>query len=295
MILTCLLDQISAQMDVQLKILQTILPLVTNYSNVSESNFATALLIAHRLQDPKVPILHATAAVTFRQLIVFAFERVVQHESWSDSLSKRDAVAIFNDLCQLAVGQPACFLEIDSLKTAFVTELLESVILVKPQLFIKLPELFDLLKNIVYPFVMNTLSEKKEFNLQVRLIRLTATFVLHFHTVLSDECEKIMSAYHTILDSETHLWQKVLVLEIFKSITLDPNLPMYDNRFLDRSLFNTYDALEESGKKLILKDLIQGISQFILRCKSFLLENATEEDTYQITLQDSVLRVKWFF
>ena len=76
MVIKSLADQISGTVDFQLKILQTILPLVINYKSIHGDIFAEALLLCFNLQETKSPIVNATASVTFRQLIVHAFERL---------------------------------------------------------------------------------------------------------------------------------------------------------------------------------------------------------------------------
>lgn len=89
MLITSLMEQISGPMEIQLKILQTILPVVMNYPKTSGQSFSDALLLSFKLQETKSPIVNTTAAVTFRQLIVHAFERL-------ESLSKiGDGIPLF--------------------------------------------------------------------------------------------------------------------------------------------------------------------------------------------------------
>ncbi|KAF8982915.1 hypothetical protein BGZ46_000388 [Entomortierella lignicola] len=74
-VLQTLNDIMSHGVEIQLKILQTILPLLTNY-NVHGESLAEALLLCFRLQDSRVVFVNNTAAATLRQLVIYIFEKV---------------------------------------------------------------------------------------------------------------------------------------------------------------------------------------------------------------------------
>ena len=67
-------------MELQLKILQTVLPLVTNYGCIHGDVLSDALLLVYKLQDIKSPIVSNTASATFRQLLVCTFEKAVRED-----------------------------------------------------------------------------------------------------------------------------------------------------------------------------------------------------------------------
>lgn len=96
----------SQGVEIQLKILQTILPLLTNYSvhkeSLAEVSYdhlprihssrcslsdtktcfiqSQALLLCFRLQDSRVVFVNNTAAATLRQLVIYIFERVGEED-----------------------------------------------------------------------------------------------------------------------------------------------------------------------------------------------------------------------
>ena len=74
-ILRALSEHTDAQMEVQVKILQTVLPLVSNYS-IHGQTLADTLLLAHSLHDTKSPIVSNTASTTLRQMIIITFEKI---------------------------------------------------------------------------------------------------------------------------------------------------------------------------------------------------------------------------
>ncbi|KAH6581189.1 hypothetical protein BASA60_002573 [Batrachochytrium salamandrivorans] len=75
-ILKTLSEQAGSTMELQLKILQSILPLTTNYHSVHSETLADALQLCYKLQDTKTPVVNSTAAATFRQLVIHVFEKL---------------------------------------------------------------------------------------------------------------------------------------------------------------------------------------------------------------------------
>ena len=71
----------SNSMELQLKILQTILPLITNYKSIHGEDLGDALVLCYKLQDTKVPVVNNTAMATFRQLIIYVFEKLEQEDA----------------------------------------------------------------------------------------------------------------------------------------------------------------------------------------------------------------------
>ena len=128
-ILDILLDQINTPMDLQLKILQTILPLVSHYP-VHKNLLANTLLIALKLlQDQKNAVVANTAAVTFRQIIQISFEKVSANED--------DPLSILRDICAMTDGAEPVFLKSFSIAKAFGLELIEAIISNNVQVFTK--------------------------------------------------------------------------------------------------------------------------------------------------------------
>jgi hypothetical protein len=156
MILKSLSDPSINTQELQLKVLQTILPLVTNYPQLHGPVLASALLLCFKLQDSKVAVVSSSAVATFRQLVLHAFEKLqeliksdpnqksisimrepqtdVQDLSENASSQKhtkeieKDALLLFQDLCSLTAGEPGQFLKISSMHRNLGLELIEMVI-----------------------------------------------------------------------------------------------------------------------------------------------------------------------
>ncbi|CAG8503304.1 19215_t:CDS:10 [Racocetra persica] len=147
-ILKTLNDVLSQSVEIQLKILQTIPPLLSNYKALHGDLLAEALLICFRLQDSKVLVVNNTAAATLRQLVINIFEKVQEEDEINDKNGSiqptstvisikgkgniplrpcaRDAYNLFQDLCLLTNSEQPMFLRLHSLSKTFGLELIES-------------------------------------------------------------------------------------------------------------------------------------------------------------------------
>ncbi|KAG8951066.1 hypothetical protein FRC00_007450, partial [Tulasnella sp. 408] len=141
-------DSLSQGVDIQLKVLQTLLSLLTNYPDVHDELLGDALLLCFRLQESRIAVVSSTAAATLRQLVMFVFDKVVDLEKpgakasemspvptqlpdgSTESLhpSVKDAFSVFEDLCLLANSERPNFLKLQSLPKTFALELIESVL-----------------------------------------------------------------------------------------------------------------------------------------------------------------------
>ena len=88
-VLEALQQATSAGLDVQLKILQALPPLLSNYSaDVKGQLLVTALNVCFILQSSKNAIVNHTSAATLQQLVVSVFDKVVAEDSeWFPSLT----------------------------------------------------------------------------------------------------------------------------------------------------------------------------------------------------------------
>jgi hypothetical protein len=66
--------------DIQLKVLQTLLSLLTAFPDVSGDLLAEALLACFKLHESKAGVVSSTAAATLRQLVVLVFEKVGEED-----------------------------------------------------------------------------------------------------------------------------------------------------------------------------------------------------------------------
>lgn len=157
-------DCMSQGVDIQLRILQTLLSLITNFPSVhgellgdvstfylfrrTQSHWPfQALLLCFRLQESRIAVVSSTAAATLRQLVMFVVDKVVDEDRREDSrpelLSEKvlpngthislgpsalDAYAVFEDLCLLANAEKPNLLKLEFLRKTFALELIESVL-----------------------------------------------------------------------------------------------------------------------------------------------------------------------
>ncbi|CAG8689000.1 12458_t:CDS:2, partial [Gigaspora rosea] len=70
--------------EVQLKILQTIPPLLNNYQSLQGDLLIEALIICFHLQDLKVNVVSNTASATLRQLVINIFDKVLLEDETND-------------------------------------------------------------------------------------------------------------------------------------------------------------------------------------------------------------------
>lgn len=157
-------DCINQGVDIQLRILQTLLSLITNFPSVhgellgdvghvdgvlcsfiDPERVSQALLLCFKLQESRIAVVSSTAAATLRQLVMFVVDKVVEEDKREmpddvedirlpDGTTKtlgpsaRDAFAVFEDLCLLANAERPNFLKLEFLHKTFALELIESVL-----------------------------------------------------------------------------------------------------------------------------------------------------------------------
>ena len=296
-VIKALSEHALSSMELQLKILQSILPLTTSYKSVTGDALAEAMILCYKLQDTRVPVVNSTATATFRQLIVHSFEKVSQDDVLDDSNQFFvDAINLFQDICLLTAGEAASFLRVPSMSRAYGLELIESVLSSTPTLFKKSQKIQLLLKDRICPLVIKSFSEKNDFSITIRLIRLMNTVIRHFHSILSMECEIFLSMYIRLLDSESvALWQQVLVLEAFFSLFSDASL--------QRSIFQQFDSKDATTR--VYHDSIISISKIVFAQRAFLLgaqssseggkdiqnQTASPVDTNTVSLFSTALKI----
>ncbi|KAI8578525.1 hypothetical protein K450DRAFT_272753 [Umbelopsis ramanniana AG] len=273
-ILKTLNDIMIHGVEIQLKILQTILPLLTNYHTIHGDVLAEALLICFRLQDSKVVVVNNTAAATLRQLVIHVFDKVAKEDailakgnehhdlqprkitiSPEETIelypSAADAYYLFQDLCLLTNGEATQFLRLHHLSRTFGLELIESVLTNHIQLFKSHPDMTVLLKEKVCPLIIKTFSDKHDFPQTMRLTRVIYILVKQFSNILIMETEIFLSMFVKVLEPDHPLWQRVLAMEIFRGVCADPTLI--------RSIYNWYD--KQASSTDIFQDMITGFGR----------------------------------
>ncbi|TVY22453.1 MON2-like protein [Lachnellula hyalina] len=263
-VLEALREATSAGLDVQLKILQALPSLLQNYADDLKGELlAAALNICTILQASKNGIVNNTAAATLQQLVVSVFDKVVTEDRIALEVptigeapvedgtvqlraAALDAYRVFNDLCLLTESQKPQFLRSTGMPQTFGLELIESVLTNHSDIFLTHPEQANVLRTRVMPFIISSLSEKLNFAVTVRIVRILYTLLRRHLSILSSEGEMALGLLTHMLDHDTALWKRSLCMEVLRGIFADAALI--------RRIFATYDAQE--GRKAILRDLV---------------------------------------
>ncbi|CZT43127.1 probable MON2 Peripheral membrane protein with a role in endocytosis and vacuole integrity [Rhynchosporium secalis] len=254
----------SAGLDVQLKILQALPSLLQNYADDLKGELiAASLNICTILQASKNAIVNNTAAATLQQLVVSVFDKVVAEDKIALELptvgeapiedgtvqlraAALDAYKVFNDLCLLTESQKPQFLKAAGLPQTFGLELIESVLTNHATVFLNHPEQANILRIRVMPFIISALSEKLNFAVTVRIVRILYTLLRNHLSILTSEGEMSLGLLTHMLDHDTALWKRSLCMEALRGIFADSTLV--------RRVFAMYDA--QDGRKNILRDLV---------------------------------------
>ncbi|EIN06524.1 hypothetical protein PUNSTDRAFT_90162 [Punctularia strigosozonata HHB-11173 SS5] len=275
----------SQGVDIQLRILQTLLSLITNYPNAHGQLLGDALLLCFKLQDSRIAVVSSTAAATLRQLVMFVVDKVVDEDKHDVSDEQQlssitlpdgtvtnvgpsalDAYAIFEDLCLLANSEKPRFLKLEHLHKTFALELIESVLTNYHELFRKHRELLLLVQHHLCPLLLKALSDRPVFPLSLRATRVVFLLLKKFSSELKTEAEVFfMLLIRTVggdADSgsghDAHgsrpLWMRVLAMEIMRGLCVDAELM--------RNVWERYDA-QNTGSK-VFTALVTSLKRLVM-------------------------------
>ncbi|CAG9532872.1 unnamed protein product [Cercopithifilaria johnstoni] len=160
----------------ELRVLQTLTPLVSTEILVSGQWLAKCLVMCFRLNFAKDPIVINTASATVRQMVNCVYERVIQEDGLKGcempivhqtvrihakapppTLRPRasDGYMLLYDLCLLINSEaPLWLIGIQEMTRTLGLELLESVLSSYPSIFVKHSEFAQLLKDQVCPLII---------------------------------------------------------------------------------------------------------------------------------------------
>ncbi|WFD25272.1 Endocytosis and vacuole integrity protein [Malassezia nana] len=256
-----------ADVDVQLKILQTVSALLLNYECVTSKLLSRALMLCFTLYEhSRVAVVSSTAAATLRQNIMTVFDKVHKEDRIFDAIvgedaaakaplpaltaqlpdgpvtlfaSSSDAYLVLNDLCALADGEPASFLPLATLSKPFVLELLESVLTNHASLFLSTRhrELVYLLRSAVCPLLLKALSEPPPFSVYVRAMRLVRLLLREFSEEVVLEVEMLLRALLKTMNSHHVYWQQILAWETVRDL--------YGDKAFVQRLWQWFDGRED--------------------------------------------------
>ncbi|KAF8458986.1 hypothetical protein BGX38DRAFT_1150957 [Terfezia claveryi] len=269
-VLDALKDAANLGVDIQLKILQALPPLLQNYADDLQGRLlGEVLLLCSILQGSKMGVVNNTAAATLQQLVISIFDKVVTEDdkaleipateeapSGNRTVSVRaaafDAYRVFLDLCLLTEGQKPQFLRFNALPQTFGLELIESVLTNHSDIFLTHSEQAHILRARVVPLVIRSLGERLNFPTTVRITRVLYILLRRHLSILAPDCETALGILTHMLDPEVApQWKRALCMEVFRGICSEPALV--------RKIFSEYDAKE--GGKPILKELVAALTR----------------------------------
>ncbi|XP_043944224.1 protein MON2 homolog [Protopterus annectens] len=276
----------------ELKLLQTVLVLLTTNTVVHDEALSKAIVLCFRLHFTKDNITNNTAAATVRQVVTVVFERMVAEDerykgvehpvvvpgnSNRRSVSTlkpcaKDAYMLFQDLCQLVnADAPYWLVGMTEMTRTFGLELLESVLNNFPQVFLQHQEFSFLLKERVCPLVIKLFSpnikfrqgsgttaspapvEKPYFPICMRLLRVVSVLIKHFYSLLVTECEIFLSLLVKFLDGDKPQWLRAVAVESIHRLCVQPQLL--------RCFCQSYDMKPHSTK--VFRDIVNALGSFI--------------------------------
>ncbi|KAK1888516.1 Protein MON2 like [Dissostichus eleginoides] len=263
----------------ELKLLQTVLVLLTTNTVVHDEVLSKAIVLCFRLHFTKDNITNNTAAATVRQVVTVVFERMVAEDERYKGIvehpppvqgntnrrsvstlrpSAKDAYMLFQDLCQLVnADAPYWLVGMTEMTRTFGLELLESVLNDFPGVFLQHQEFSFLLKERVCPLVIKLFSpnikfrqgsssaspapvEKPYFPICMRLLRVVSVLIKHFYSLL-------------FLDGEKPQWLRAVAVESVHRLCVQPHLL--------RSFCQSYDMKQHSTK--VFRDIVNALGSFI--------------------------------
>ncbi|KIY49646.1 hypothetical protein FISHEDRAFT_40768 [Fistulina hepatica ATCC 64428] len=270
-------DSISQGVDIQLRILQTLLSLITNFPAVHGELLGDALLLCFKLHESKIAVVSSTAAATLRQLVMFVIDKMSDEDRREDEVdttsevdlpngsrkamgpSAHDAFCVFEDLCLLANFEKPHFLKLESLHKTFALELIESVLSNYHDVFRKHPEFVLLLRRHLCPLLLKGMSERPMFALTLRCTRVVFILLKKFSFEIQTEVEVFLMLLIKIIAEDTEVgtgglpgehvppsaprpqWMRVLAMEIMRGLCTDPELI--------RNIWDRYDG-QEAGSNV---------------------------------------------
>ncbi|KZP00948.1 hypothetical protein CALVIDRAFT_580907 [Calocera viscosa TUFC12733] len=295
-------DCLTGGVDIQLKVLQTLLSLLTAFSDVSGDLLAEALLACFKLHESKATVVSSTAAATLRQLVILVFDKVVEEDRDGPSDTEgafkvvqlpngthtglppfaRDAYLTFTDLLLLVNSQKARFLKLSSLSKTFALELIESVLTNHHSLFRSHSELTTLLQQQLCPFLLKALSDRPHFPLMLRSVRVVFLFLRQFTRDLSAEAEVFLSVLTKSISGENPEgekerpgWMRVLSAEVLRGLCVHAELLS--------SLYELYDLHSLEGKSPVFSNLITALARLASSKPSLLGTNLALSGAHQST------------
>ncbi|XP_030891818.1 protein MON2 homolog isoform X5 [Leptonychotes weddellii] len=235
----------------ELKLLQTVLVLLTTNTVVHDESLSKAIVLCFRLHFTKDNITNNTAAATVRQVVTVVFERMVaEDERHRDIIEQPVLVQGNSNRRSVSTLQPCA-------KDAYM--------------LFQHQEFSFLLKERVCPLVIKLFSpnikfrqgsgsssspapvEKPYFPICMRLLRVVSVLIKQFYSLLVTECEIFLSLLVKFLDADKPQWLRAVAVESIHRLCVQPQLL--------RSFCQSYDMKQHSTK--VFRDIVNALGSFI--------------------------------
>eukprot|EP00002_Diphylleia_rotans_P035993 TRINITY_DN7895_c0_g1_i2.p1 TRINITY_DN7895_c0_g1~~TRINITY_DN7895_c0_g1_i2.p1 ORF type:complete len:1408 (+),score=287.78 TRINITY_DN7895_c0_g1_i2:47-4270(+) len=221
-----------------LRLLQIISALVNSTIIIREDIFSKIIGYCFRLHLNRTPTVHHTACATIQQIITSLFGKVKctevpnKHELAKDfdqakdqallSPYVKDIVLLTKDICMLAKGDPALWIQVSAITNTFALELIETVLHNNSAHFEVHDHLLQLLRERIAPMIVTSFHKKHEFPYALRIMRIVTILLRQYIDLLPVECSKIICSMNLYLKSDHYSWQRALILESFKATLAMP-------------------------------------------------------------------------
>ncbi|KAH9128746.1 hypothetical protein AeMF1_001119 [Aphanomyces euteiches] len=204
----------NSQQEIQLKLLQTLLQLLTLAFNkgdeqmTNEDLISQAIWICLHLQSQSGNTITAnTAIMTLRQIITMVFDNVMMSHQANHNANldgaKKVGFLVFQDLCLMSREEAGVWLKRTTFSKILGVELLEAVLTSHGTLFRDDVEFRSMLKQHVKHLITSNLSAASPFPLLLRIMRLASTVLCQFSGVLEEECNTIWLCLIEIVSTGT--------------------------------------------------------------------------------------------
>lgn len=272
----------SADENILLKILQTIVTLLTSNIEIHGEPLAMAMGMCINLYNHKNSTVRNTAGASLRQAAIMLLDHAAvelkNHSSANrdieqlsipeddlnsehpnlalEDLYTNDAFQFLQDICALTGGDQPTWLRVTGFSSAFGMELLESVLTSHSEFFKDSQKFFDLLRYKMCPLAVKSFKQSQTFSMVLRLLRLLDCIVVNFAKLLRAESEVFLCRLIRMLKPENPLWIDYLVLEIFGNYFTKPELVCI--------FYENYDKLDQQdSESKVLKNITNSICQFV--------------------------------
>uniref|UniRef100_A0A8C1AY40 Protein MON2 homolog n=1 Tax=Cyprinus carpio carpio TaxID=630221 RepID=A0A8C1AY40_CYPCA len=278
----------------ELKLLQTVLVLLTTNTIVHDEVLSKAIVLCFRLHFTKDNITNNTAAATVRQVVTVVFERMVAEDEKFKGLteeppavqgnsnrrsvitlrpSAKDAYMLFQDLCQLVnADAPYWLVGMTEMTRTFGLELLESVLNDFPEVFLQHQEFSFLLKERVCPLVIKLFSPNIKFRQGSSSSASSPAPVEKPYFPICMRLLRVVSVlikhFYSLLVTECEIFLSLLVKFLdgekpqwLRAVAVESVHRLCVQPHLLRSFCQSYDMKQHSTK--VFRDIVNALGSFI--------------------------------